>query len=50
MDHEGNGSVKDRRVILLADDDDLVRNLVRTVLTKEGYSLLCAPDGEEALT
>ena len=37
------------RMILLAEDDELVRNLIRTVLTREGYSLLTASDGEHAL-
>jgi two-component system cell cycle sensor histidine kinase/response regulator CckA len=38
-----------QRVILLAEDDELVRNLIQTVLTREGYSILSAQDGEEAL-
>src|SRR5450432_3345632 len=49
MDRDWNAPGMDRKVILLAEDDELVRNLVRTVLTNEGYVLLCAPDGEEAL-
>jgi two-component system cell cycle sensor histidine kinase/response regulator CckA len=47
--HDWNNS-PDGRVILLAEDDELVRNLVRTVLIKEGYSILCATDGVEALS
>ena len=35
--------------ILLADDDDLLRNLVKEVLEEEGFSVLVAVDGEEAL-
>ncbi len=36
-------------VILLAEDDPVVRNLVRTMLAKEGYAVLTANDGAEAL-
>jgi CheY-like chemotaxis protein len=38
-----------RHVVLLAEDDPLVRNLVSTVLLRDGYSVLVACDGEEAL-
>src|SRR5215831_7789923 len=36
-------------VILLAEDEAVVRNLVRLMLEKEGYALLTANDGQEAL-
>jgi two-component system cell cycle sensor histidine kinase/response regulator CckA len=36
-------------VILLAEDDAIVRNLIRTMLAKEGYAVLTANDGAEAL-
>ncbi len=36
-------------VILLVEDDPVVRNLVRTMLAKEGYAVLTANDGAEAL-
>ena len=36
-------------VVLLADDDALVRNLVRRILEAAGFLLLCAADGPEAL-
>lgn len=36
-------------VVLVADDDVLVRNLIQAVLTRSGYSVLMAADGEEAL-
>ena len=36
-------------VILLAEDDQLVRNVVRTTLTRAGYIVLDATDGAHAL-
>ncbi len=36
-------------VILLADDDPLVRNLIQLMLVKERYIVLTAGDGQEAL-
>jgi len=36
-------------VVLVAEDDVLVRNLINTVLVRAGYSVLLAADGEEAL-
>lgn len=36
-------------VILLAEDDPVVRNLVRAMLAKESYAVLSANDGAEAL-
>jgi hypothetical protein len=36
--------------ILLVEDDAPVRELVRMMLTKKGYDVLCAADGEEAIT
>ena len=38
-----------RTVVLIAEDDVIVRNLVRTVLQEEGYFVLVACDGKEAL-
>ena len=35
--------------ILVAEDETIVRNLVQLMLSKEGYILLCASDGQEAL-
>lgn len=37
------------KVILLADDDPLVRNLIQLMLVKERYVVLTAGDGQEAL-
>jgi DNA-binding response OmpR family regulator len=36
-------------VILLAEDEPLVRNVVRAILTDAGYHVLDAGDGEQAL-
>jgi two-component system, cell cycle sensor histidine kinase and response regulator CckA len=36
-------------VILLAEDDAVVRNLVQILLIREGYAALSANDGQEAL-
>jgi CheY-like chemotaxis protein len=36
-------------VILLAEDEAMVRNLVALMLSKEGYTVLTANDGQEAL-
>jgi CheY-like chemotaxis protein len=38
------------QTILLAEDDGAVRRLARDVLTKQGYTVLDARDGDEALT
>src|SRR6266704_2009331 len=40
---------KPERVVLLADDEPLVRNLVGAVLSDAGYRVLDAADGEQAL-
>ena len=36
-------------VILIAEDEAVVRNLVRLMLSKEGYATLTANDGQEAM-
>ena len=38
-----------KSVILVADDDALVRNLVTQLMQREGYSVLSAVDGHEGL-
>src|SRR5436190_11109801 len=40
---------KPERVVLLADDEPLVRNLVGAVLSDAGYRVLDASDGQQAL-
>jgi len=36
-------------IILVADDDDANRELLSTLLSAEGYKVVCAPDGQQAL-
>jgi CheY-like chemotaxis protein len=43
------GPAANRATILLVEDDDMVRALVKTVLADCGYDLLDAPNGREAL-
>jgi two-component system cell cycle sensor histidine kinase/response regulator CckA len=38
-----------RTVVLIAEDDVMVRNLARVALEDEGYFVLAAGDGEQAL-
>jgi DNA-binding response OmpR family regulator len=38
------------RTLLVVEDEGAVRELVRTALTRAGYRVLAARDGEEALT
>ena len=35
--------------LLVADDDDLLRNLVKEVLEDEGYQVYAAADGQETV-
>ena len=39
-----------REAILLVDDEEFIRNLGDEILSKFGYKILTAPDGESALT
>ena len=50
-DHEGETTGEDRETIriLLVEDDDAVRTVVRRILTREGYEVMDAPNGKEAL-
>lgn len=38
-----------RETILIVDDEEIVRNLVKTILDEQGYKTLTAANGEEAL-
>lgn len=42
-------NIRTRKVILVADDEAAIRNSVRTILNDEGYEILMAADGNEAL-
>ena len=39
----------DQTVILVVDDEVLIRNIARIILEAEGYFILAADDGKEAL-
>jgi two-component system, cell cycle sensor histidine kinase and response regulator CckA len=49
MDDTSGRLTSTQVVILVAEDELVVRNLVRTVLTNAGYTVLDAVDGENAL-
>jgi two-component system, cell cycle sensor histidine kinase and response regulator CckA len=49
MDDTSGRLTSTQVVILVAEDEQVVRNLVRTVLTNAGYTVLDAVDGENAL-
>ena len=38
-----------RATILVAEDEPIIRNLLNLILTKSGYNVLSATDGQEAL-
>ncbi|MBN1233468.1 MAG: response regulator [Candidatus Coatesbacteria bacterium] len=38
------------RLILLIDDSDMLREFAKILLEKEGYTILCAKDGYEAIS
>jgi PAS domain S-box-containing protein len=43
------GTSKGKETILLADDEDMIRNLARQILELHGYSVITASDGQEAI-
>ncbi len=48
--HEIEGEMTDNHpVILVADDDETIRRIITLLLTREGYSVITARDGKEAL-
>lgn len=49
MPEESQLLKREERVILLAEDDELVRNLVQAILSRDGYTVLSAGDGIDAL-
>jgi DNA-binding response OmpR family regulator len=40
----------DRPVVLVADDEPMLLDILRTFLSQEGFDVLLAADGQEALT
>ena len=40
----------DSKQVLVVDDDEMIRRLVRTVLEADDFDVIEAPDGEQALT
>jgi two-component system cell cycle sensor histidine kinase/response regulator CckA len=49
VEHEEMERQPKETVILLAEDETLVRNLIQLMLVREGYAVLAASDGQEAL-
>ncbi len=45
----GSEDLTGRETILLVEDEDIVRDLIATVLRRHGHSVLTAPDADEAL-
>ncbi len=45
-----NGVGQDQPTVLVVDDSDLLRNILREELEAEGYRVSLAPDGEKALS
>lgn len=41
--------MKSTITILVVDDEAMIRNLLEKILTKEGYKIILAKDGQEAL-
>jgi DNA-binding response OmpR family regulator len=46
---KGRGTMSDNPVILLADDEEVIRILLTPMLQEQGYSVLSASNGQEAL-
>jgi len=48
-DEEKGESLRGSETVLVVEDDDMVRNLALKALKQQGYKVLCAGDGREAL-
>jgi putative two-component system response regulator len=44
-----SGSIASRATVLIADDNEANREILTDLLATEGYNLICAEDGEQAL-
>jgi PAS domain S-box-containing protein len=49
-DHDLQHAPRGIETLLLVEDDDGLRSLMRTILARQGYVVLEAPEGQEALT
>ncbi len=46
---KGSTDAHGKETILIAEDEEMIRDLVQTILEKEGYRVICAKDGQEAI-
>lgn len=49
MKHSATNKAGDGKIILLAEDDSMLAEMYKTKFTEEGFLVLLAGDGEEAL-
>ncbi len=49
LTHDSTAEVRNAGTVLVAEDEDAVRSLVRLALKRAGYTVLTAADGEEAM-
>lgn len=45
----GTGEVEQRPIVLVVDDEPMIRKVVTWVLRRSGYEVITAPDGEAGL-
>jgi PAS domain S-box-containing protein len=46
---DGGSSPSGRETVLVVEDEDVVRELIRQILEESDYTVITAPDGEEAI-
>jgi PAS domain S-box-containing protein len=46
---EPDSAVRGEGLVLVVDDEEVIRNIARTMLEESGYSVMTASDGEEAI-
>ena len=51
LQHQGNDAISDKdcKIILVVDDEEIVRDTTRTILEFAGYKVIVAKDGFEAV-